>query len=273
MEYTWCLKNGDMIATESASVPLSNIEYAYGFGVYETVRVVHGTPLFLTQHLERLLRSAEIIGLRHTLHLALLAEWTTSLLRKNEADTCNVKMLLIGAREPKDAMLWMIPLAPLFPDKRLFTRGVSTISIVHERFLPQAKTLNMLPSYLHYGTAKAAGCYDALLVNQAGCVTEGTRTNVLALRGRTIVSPPSAEILEGVTRANVLNTARANGFEIVEEPLPLETVFDCDGLLFTSTSSKIMPISKVNDRDMTIPDTLRELIGHYDAFLASLLPR
>ncbi len=258
-----------MLRESDMSIPLSNIEYAYGFGVYETVRVVHGVPLFLDQHLKRLLVSAAVIGLEHTHTENVLLGWATTLLTKAKADSCNLKILLIGGRTPQEATVWMMLLRPLFPEKRLFTKGIATITVEHERFLPHAKTLNMLPSYLFHRQAKASGCYDALLVNRSGCLTEGTRTNLLALRGRTIVSPRREEILEGVTRANVLKVAIKNGFTVIEEPILLRDIGTYDGFVLTSTSSKIVPIRRIDATELKIPDTVKELIRTYDQFLDS----
>ncbi len=247
-------------------MPISNIEYAYGFGVYETIRVVKGKPLFLSQHLERLEASAKAIGLAHEFQKTSLDTWTRELILQTKADALNLKMLLIGAREASGAQLLIIPLAPLFPDKRLFKNGATVISIEHERFMPQAKTLNMLPSYISYSKAKAAGCYDAIYINRSGCITEGTRTNFFAIRGRTLVSPPKSEILEGVTLLNVIAVAEQNGYEISYENIPLADIKNYDGAFLTSTSSKIMPLSKIDSLDMKIPEALHELIKHFETF-------
>ncbi len=203
----------------------------------------------------------------HTLTIEQLHTWIDLLCKKIGPETFNIKILLIGGRTPEQATLWMLPLAPHFPEKKLYTQGATVITFPHERFLPHAKTLNMLPSYIFYKKAVAAGCYDALLLNRNGAVTEGTRTNVLAFRKHTIISPPTIDILEGVTRANVLRVAKKNGFDIVEEPLPLAGIKAFDGLCLTSTSSKIMPIRKIDDIELKVPEAMRELMKKYEEFL------
>lgn len=266
-------KNGSTLPSAEAAIPLSNIEYAYGFGVYETIRAVRGKALFLGDHIERLEASAKILELQHPFKPDEIDRWTKELLQKIEADACNLKMLLIGARDPKDAALYIIPLAPLFADKRMYAKGAQAITVEHERFLPHAKALNMLPSYLAYRKAKESGCYDALFLNRHGCITEGTRTNFFTLHGKTIVSPPPAEILEGVTLKNVLAVARKQGFTIVHEPIPLSTLSTYDGAFLTSTSSKIMPLNAIDDVKLKIPDALKELIRCFDSFLDSILEK
>jgi branched-chain amino acid aminotransferase len=268
MPMTQCSRNGVLMPKEQATVSVDNVAYAYGFGVYETLRAVRGKAIFQDEHLARLQRSAELIGLEHPFDTATIGRWIEELLCTIESDACNLKMLLIGGHKKEDAVLWILPLAPLFTDRKQGRDGVRVITVRHERFLPQAKTLNMLPSYLAYRRAKEAGCLDALLINRNSCITEGTRTNILALRGNTIITPPAREILEGVMRAHVLHVAREQGMEVKEEAIPLERVQEYDGLCLTSTSTKILPISRVDDLIIKIPDTLRTLMEHVSRHLA-----
>ncbi len=253
-----------------AAIPLSCIEYAYGFGVYENVRVVRGSPLFLEEHLDRLLRSAATLRLEHTLTKSLLTEWTHALLRSITTDAVNLKLLLIGGRTPDAAELFILPLAPLFPDKQLYKKGATAITVTYERLMPQAKTLNMLGSYLAYRDAKKAGAYDALLLNRHDCVTEGTRTNFFGMKDRTIFSPPKEDILEGVTMMHVLDAAKQCRFSVQYEAIPLSSISSFDSVFLTSTSSKIMPLRRIDKAEFVISDPLKELMRAFDHILESV---
>ncbi len=264
-------RNGEILPASEAVVPLSNVEYAYGFGVYETIRAVRGKAVFLPDHVERLLKSAEIIDLTHPFSAEHVSQWITALLERLGPETvCNIKVLLIGASAPERCVLHVIPLAPLFPDKRLYARGASALTVPHERMFPQAKTLNMFPSYMAYRKAKAAGCYDALFTDRAGCITEGTRTNFFAISGKTIHSPPLKDVLEGVTRLHVLQAAKGAGFTVEEHPIPLASLGGYDGAFLTSTSSKVMPLIRIDDHAFAnVSAGLLELIAAFEAFLAT----
>src|SRR3990167_10192080 len=173
MEYKYFSRNGETLPIEQASIPLSSIEYQYGFGVYETIRVTNGVPNFLQDHLERLAESARIIELEHAFSDESVARAISQLIQKNEVETCNLKILLIGGQTKESATLYILCLNPLFPNKKLYRDGVHCITYEHERMFPHAKTLNMLGSYLAYRKARMAGAYEALLVNCDGCITEG----------------------------------------------------------------------------------------------------
>lgn len=266
MAFTHFSRNGEILPIEQAVVPLSNIEYSYGFGVYETVRVSRGQPLFVGKHCQRLMESARIIGLEHSFDAAQVKKNVQALLDTLKAETCNLKILLIGSSRD-DASISIIASNPLFPDRKLYKNGVSVTTYQYEREFPHAKSLNMLPSYLAYREAKRAGAYDALLFDRDDCVTEGTRTNFFAIKDRTIYGPPESDILLGVTRDNLLEVADRHGFTTAEQRMPLTSLSDYDGLFLTSTSSKIMPIAAVGDQCWEIPETLRELMQAFNAFL------
>lgn len=244
-------------------MPLSNIEYAYGFGVYETIRVTGGVIYFVEDHCERLMRSAEAIGLEHKFDAAFVKAAVRALVDKNQVSNCNLKILLIGAKTADAAQLYIQCLNPLYPDRKLYREGVHCITVELERPYPQAKTLNMLPSYLAYRQAGAAGAYDALLVNRHGQITEGTRTNFFALKDWTLYSPPAADILPGVTRELVLEAARGTGTNIVEQPIALDELERYDAAFVSSTSSKIMPLKSIDEHTFATPvsETLRELMA------------
>lgn len=267
MSFALCSKNGTLIPLSEATMPVTNIEFAYGFGVYENIRVVRGTPLFVDDHLARLQRSAEVIGLTHTFTVDKIKQWIMALIHECASDALNLKLLLIGGREAKDATLFILPLAPLFPERKLYRDGVSAITVRYERSFPDAKTLSMLGSYVAYRRAKAEGAYDALLIDHHGNITEGTRTNFFCIKDRTIISAPIEKILEGVTMKHVLTVAKNHGFTIEERDITPLDLPSFDGAFLTSTSSKILPLRQIDALNVPIPGSLQELMTHYSSFL------
>lgn len=269
MDFKLFSKNGNVLPIAEAVVPLDNIEYQYGFGVYETVRVSKGFPRFLADHTERLMESARIIGLEHSFDPAFVVTAVESLLKKIATEALNLKILLIGARSKEGATLYVFPLNPLFPEKRLYSEGAALVTYEHERPFPHAKALSMLTSYLAYRRASTADCYDALLVDRDGNVTEGTRTNFLCLKGRTVISPPASKILLGVTRKHLLDVAKKGGFSYEERDIPLALVPSFDSAFLTSTSSKIVPIRSIDGAPLPpASEALRELMRLFDTYLS-----
>jgi branched-subunit amino acid aminotransferase/4-amino-4-deoxychorismate lyase len=265
MEFEYFSKNSELRPIAEAVIPLGNIEYQYGFGVYESLRVVNGIVYFLDEHAERLMESARIIGLMHSFTLEDVGRAVTELAEKTGAGTYNLKILLIGGAEPQ---LIILPLNPHFPDKKLYRDGVHTVTYEYERAFPHAKSLNMLQSYLAYKKAKEVGAYDALLIDREGHITEGTRTNFFCMKGNTLYSPPEEKILPGVTRKIVLKVAKEHGFEVAEKNIRPQDLSEYEAAFLTSTSSGIMPIASVEEFKFgSQPEALKELSGAFDNFV------
>ena len=311
MQFQYFSKNGKLLPTSEAVVSVFNIEYAYGFGVYENIRVQDRHPYFLSDHVDRLLYSALSVGLNHTLSKGDIARAITELVsaisengllssplegevsrardggvKAKTANTYNLKILLIGAKNPADAELLILPLAPLFPNKKCYTQGAGALAVNHVRLFPTAKTLNMLPSYYFYTQAKAKGYYDVLFMDAENNILEGSRTNFFAIKNKTIYTAPAEKVLEGVTKKYVLQVAREHGYSIVEQDISLTSIGEYDGAFLTSTSSKIVPLTSIvipsevphsgaDEESLsqspitfpTITPTLKELMKLFDEFL------
>lgn len=253
---------------EEAVIPLANIEYSYGFGVYENLKVRNGIIYFLKEHLLRLQESCRVIGLEHPFSEDTIVTAVQAVVRANKIENANLKILLIGGKTKEAAELFILPLNPLYPEDKWYKEGVVVITYPYEREYSKAKTLNMLSSYLAYKKAREAGCYDALLVDREGFIREGTRTNFFTIRGKTIFSPPEEKMLDGVTRKTVLQVARENGYEVVLRDIVPNDLGSFDGAFLTSTSSKILPVRKIDAFEYSvIPDALRQLMKLYDTFL------
>jgi branched-chain amino acid aminotransferase len=269
MQFPYFSCNGKILPSIKASIPLSNIAYSYGFGVYETLKVRKGILYFIDQHVDRLFHSTNIIGLHHSLTKQKVTGYLSDLLEALELpdlkESCNIKMLMIGGEEP---LFFILALPPLFPHRKLYSQGTKTLTVHYERLFPNAKTLNMLGSYLAYKRAQQEGCYDALLVDRQGDILEGTRTNFFTVKDMVIFSAPVDKILEGVTRMTILSVAKKMGFTLRDAAIPLSSLHEYDGAFITSTSTKIMPIRQVDDFIFPeIPEKVRNLMKAYDIFL------
>ena len=267
MDFKYFSQNGKILPIEQAVIPISNIEYSYGFGVYENIRISNGTVYFLKDHTDRLLESAKIIGLTHSFDEEIIKNSILDLIKDYKSETFNIKILLIGASTKEKAILNIFCLNPLFPDKKLYRNGADFITYNYERPFPHAKTLNMLQSYLAYSKAKKSGAYDSLLINQNGFITEGTRTNFFCIKGRTIYTPFEKDILLGVMRKAMLKVALENKYSVVEKNIKLEDVKSYNGAFVTSTSSKIIPIKSIDENILSISDSLKELMKLLNDFL------
>jgi branched-chain amino acid aminotransferase len=268
MSYAYFSHNGTIEPTEHATVRLDNIAYAYGYGVYETIRVTNGQPRFIDAHCARLMESARIIEIAHTFSVATLTQAIADLIKANDITTCNLKITLVGGAQANDAELYILCLNPHYIDRKLYRTGVHLVTERMERPFPHAKSLNMLPSYLAYKHAVQAGAHDALLLDHSQEITEGTRSNFFVVRADCIISPPADSILLGVTRDNVIRVAQSIGLPIREEPVMADKLLNYDGAFVTSTSAKVLPVRSIDTHVWpAIVEPITRLSKAFDAFL------
>jgi len=259
--------NEVIMPIEKAVVEINSIEKMYGFGVYENLKIRKNIYYFIDNHIDRLFRSASQIRLIHNYSIERVKKAAIDLMDQIEEESYNLKILLLGGVNVDDVQLIIIPVAPFYPLKTWYRDGVKVMSFEYERWMPNVKSLNMLPSYYYYSQAKKQDCYDALFIDKDGNVREGSRTNFYAMKGNAIYSPPKKDVLEGVTMMTIERAIKKSNYEISYEPIPLATLGNFDSLFLSSTSTKIIPIRKVDHSDFKIRDPLLNLIRAYNESL------
>ena len=258
-------RNEELLPIDKGVIPLDDVSFSYGFGVYETLKVRENVLFFPELHIERLLNSALLISLRHDFSAKNAQERLEKLVEANARIPCNIRVLLI--RRENGADWYAFALSPFFVPRRAYREGISTLLVEGERPFPQAKTLGVLVSALAYRQAKERGAYDALLVDRERYVREGTRTNIFYSDGNTVFTPPATQVLDGVTRRTLMELLDKKGLRIVERPLKVEEIPDYAGFFLTSTSSNVLPISRIGEREVSIPPIVKVCMEEYREYM------
>ncbi len=253
---TYAIRNGGLTSLGALSLGLDDTDITYGYGCYETLKVRSGKLYFPEFHEERFLSSAAILGIRHSLRPGELVGALGRLVEAAGQGDCNVKVMMIG-RDGRDADWYAFLLPPVIPPADSYAEGVPCLLFRGERHFPAAKSLSMLLSTVAYRAAGRAGCYDALLVDGAGRITEGTRTNVfysLAGEPEAVYTPPASRVLSGITRRTVMAALAEAGLRVEERDLPVEEAVDGRAsLAVTSTSSKVIRVRRLLGEPSGVP--------------------
>ncbi|MGC8780279.1 MAG: aminotransferase class IV, partial [Anaerolineae bacterium] len=192
-------------------------------------------------------RSADLLGLRLPADFATLERWIADVLRANAATEATLRLFVVGGDEDGDGVIFIWPQPPARFPERFYTAGATAITFEGERYLPQAKSLNTLVTYLARRQAQALGAHEALL-HHAGHLTEGSNSNLFAVIRGEILTPPADRVLAGVTRDLLMELAGREGLPIRETPLALADRPRWDECFITSTSRHVMPITAVDGR-------------------------
>jgi len=269
------IHNSRVVDSAKAVFSLTESDLIHGYGCYETLKVRGGVLFYPEFHAERLIRSADIIGFKHTLTVENIVEALVLLIRTEQKADCNIKIMVFGHID-READWYILCYPALYPPEGSYAKGVACMAFHGERQFPQAKTLSLLLSTIAFKQAEAGGCWDALLVNRQGEITEGTRTNVfyaLTAEPEQVYTPPAGDVLAGITRKTCMDAMENAGRPVRERPLLYaDVVAGSVGLLVSSTSSRLLPVSRLytgpkdrEGRTMAVMDILTSCTSLYEA--------
>ncbi|MDQ7849642.1 MAG: D-amino acid aminotransferase [Armatimonadota bacterium] len=248
--------NGAISSIEEARVSVEDRGLQFGDSVYEVVHFERGRYFRLGPHLERLARSLQAIDLAPPLPLAEIAEEAQRLLATSGL-TQGVLYIQVtrgtAARQhafPRGArptLIMTLREAPP-PDEGLATRGARLITHPDLRWARcDIKTTALLANVLAREQAARAGAEEALLYRPEGTITECTAANFFAvIDGVVRTHPADTWILQGVTRAAVLDLCRALEIPCREVALRLSDLPAAAEAFITSTGIQVLPVGQID---------------------------
>lgn len=264
------------------TVPALERGFQFGDGVYETLRTYSRTPFRLQSHIARLRRSAAALSMEPPVSDRDLADVITGGIRRMPGSSPEVSVRVLVTRgvsplnyglpatQAPELYAFFQPLTPVSH----VAHGVKALTLVEEKpaRFSQVKLMNGVPSILALAAARSHGAYEVLRVDTRGHLLEGFISNAFAVKGRELFTAPVSEgILDGVTRAVVLEQARILGLSIVEAPLKLTAALACDELFLSHTSAGVVPVVAVDDHPIGSGrpgDVTRKLAGWFDGLPA-----
>ena len=254
--------NGVISSPEEGRIPVFDHGFLFGDSVYETLRTYSRKPFLFSKHFARLQHSADAIYLH--------VPWT------NDKMLSEVLRTVEAARNQTEARIRIVvtrgagevnldPASCTSPNvviivtsltelpAAVYENGVEVIiSSVHR--IPQfgeAKTGNLVRQVLALREAKAAKAFEAILLTPDGKISDGITSNVYLVKGQQLLTPSlAAGIVNGITRAVVLDLARRSGMTVIEGLLDPGEIDMASEMFLTSTTRELVPIVRVNGKDV-----------------------
>jgi branched-chain amino acid aminotransferase len=271
--------NGQLVPWDEAKVHVLSHALHYGSGVFEGIRAYtteRGAAVFrLTDHLERLARSAKLHYMTLPFSLAELTQATKDVIKANGLEACYIRpiafrgygeMGLYPLRAPVEVVIAVWPWGAYLGEEGIrhgIRAKVSSIqSLDANSITPAAKACGQ---YLNSSLAKIevteAGYDEAIMLNRHGFVTQGSGENVFVVRrGRVSTPPLSAGLLEGITRDTVMQIAASLGRPVVEEQMTRSDLYVADEVFCCGTAAEVVPIREIDDHAIGDPGPVTRAI-------------
>jgi branched-chain amino acid aminotransferase len=270
LEKIWM--NGELIDWADAKIHVGSHGLHYGSGVFEGIRVYEtpkGSAVFrLTEHLQRLQNSAQLLNMQLPYTVADLHAASFDLVRANGVAECYLRPIaffgygelgVAATGNPVDVVIMSWPWGAYLGTEGMakgIRAKISTWARVGPNVIPHvAKATGIyLNSMLAVMEANRAGYDEAILLTEDGFIADGSGENVFLVKDGTIYTPDlSASILPGITRDTIIQVAQDIGFSVVQKQLIRTDLYLADEVFMTGTAAEVTPLREVDDQPIGPP--------------------
>ncbi len=248
-----CL-NGVWQAPEEAKVSIFDRGFMFGDGVYEVIPVYHGKPFTLDRHLARLRGSLDEVKIRHPMTDAEFTSLATEAVERCGESPAVIYIQITRGVAParsfeypdvEPTVLVMAWPAAILRRENVVPQDFVTMDDIRWS-MGQIKSVSLIAAGMLKNEAMARGVNDAILLRN-GHVTEATSSNVFAVIGGKIVTPPKSNfLLHGITRDLVVELCREAGMELEEREITLDELKSADEIMITSSSQEVWPVGSLD---------------------------
>jgi branched-chain amino acid aminotransferase len=250
--------NGRRQADDAPHVSARDRGFTLADGVFETMLVRNGTVFRLEEHLARLRHALGVLAIPAP---GELGAWADAAVQAGEPGHGVVRLTVTrgvapgGLNLPRDpqptVVVIVTPMGP--PPASVYERGLSAhvASGRRNEHAPTSglKTLAFTDAIVATIEAQNAGADEALLLDVAGHCSEGAASNLFAVSGGVVITPPlTCGVLPGITRAAVLEMAATLGLPAEERVMAPADLHDADEAFLTSSFRGIAPLVRVGGR-------------------------
>ena len=260
--------DGRLVNWDDAKVHVLTHTLHYGYGVFEGIRCYQTaagrSAIFrLSEHNRRLFDSAKILGLKIPFSSEEIEKACIETVRANRLKECYIRPLVfVGDGEmgvasalsnPVRVAIITWPWGTYLGDEAL-QNGIRVCTSSFARFhvntlMTKAKAVgHYVNSVLAACEARAAGFDEGLMLDTDGYVSEASGENVFVIRRGGVKTTPLTSILEGITRASVMQLLREGGITVVEDRFTRDEIYIAEEAFFTGTAAEVTPIRELDRR-------------------------
>ncbi|MGB1026288.1 MAG: branched-chain amino acid aminotransferase, partial [Rhodospirillaceae bacterium] len=232
----------------------------------------------LTEHSERLIKSAEILGFEIPYSLAEIDAATMKAVEANNIIDGYVRPVawrgseMMGVSAQKNTIhlaiaAWQWP-SYFSPEARL--AGIRLMMAPWRRPDPACAPVHSKAAGLYMictlskHAAETAGYDDALMLDWRGRVAEATGANVFLVINGEIHTPIPDCFLDGITRRTVIELAKKRGYKVIERVIMPEDLGDAQEVFLTGTAAEVTPVRQIGDYTFTPAEVCRLMVEDYD---------
>jgi len=229
--------------------------------IYEVIKVIDGVPLFYEDHIKRFESSFNLTNKVFSYKYDKIKEYIDRLIEANKINCGNIKITF----DIKTDTMKIFSIKHSYPSKEMYEKGVKTIFYHGERTNPNAKVVDNDFRAKVTEEINKNNAYEAILVNKAGYITEGSKSNIFMIEKDKLYTSPLEDVLPGVTRGRIIALSKKIGLDFEEKSIKFDKIENIDAMFISGTSPNILPISSVDNKVLDVDNkVLRYLMKKFD---------
>jgi|ETNmetMinimDraft_22_1059887.scaffolds.fasta_scaffold00002_46 branched-subunit amino acid aminotransferase/4-amino-4-deoxychorismate lyase len=261
--------NGEVVEGDRIEFTVTNPSFAFGYGLFETIKFTRGRPCFFDEHYDRLEGAAREVGLSLGFDRQEMRGQAMRLFEVNGVTegVFKISLTMEGAGTRITLFLRNIGFdATNGPIRLCQSKAIKS----SRAFTTVAKTLNYMDNWLELQRAQSKGFEQCLFSNERGEITECATANIFFVKDGALKTPAlKCGLLEGVIRGQILRIAAEEGWLVDEGVYGVEEFSSADEAFATSSGKGIVAVSEfLGDRLVTFPTVESERVRHLISRLA-----
>ncbi len=264
-DYIWM--EGEYVPFKEAKVHFLTSSLHYGTAVFEGIRAYStedGPAVFrLKDHIERLFKSAQILGMPEVPYSPdEVFNASIELVKMNKLNDCYIRPLVYVKEGGWNLSFNNITLGVAiavwkwnnYLGEDAINNGVKANVASFNRHHPNVMMTKgkIAGNYVNSVFAKSEslklGFDEAIMLETNGTISECTGENIFIVRNGIIHTPPRNSVLEGLTRNTIITIARGNGYDVVEEILTRDQLYISDEVFVTGTAAEVIALREIDFR-------------------------
>jgi branched-chain amino acid aminotransferase len=279
----WIWKDGEFYPWKDARIHVLTHGLHYASSVFEGERAYNGKIFKSRQHSERLIKSAEILGMSFPYTVDEIEEAKYATLEKNNLTDAYIRPVAWRGGEQMGISakkaLTHVAIAcwewPSYFPAEVREKGISLITSPWQKPAANtAPTQSKAAGLYMIGTlskhwAEDQGYTDALMLDYRGNVVEATGANFFMVVDGVLITPPPDCFLNGITRQTLIQLAKEHGIPLEEKIILPEDLKKADEIFLTGTAAEVTAVGKIDDLEYTVGPITRKLRDAYETLVRS----
>ena len=282
----WIWLDGKLVPWREASVHVLTHGLHYASSVFEGQRAYNGAIFKLTEHSERLRRSASLLGFELPWSTAEIDAACNEVLKANGMTNAYMRPVAwLGSEKMGVSPVGAKPRLAIaawewgkYFDPAKAEKGIRLTIARWRRPAPYTAPTESKAAGLYMicmmskQQAESAGFEDALMFDWRGRIAEATGANIFFVRDGVLHTPIPDCFLDGITRRTVMDLARRRGAEVVERAIWPEEMESFEQAFLTGTAAEVTPVGSIGPWNFEVGELTRQLVRDYDDLVHGRLP-